>query len=457
MKTIHTAFPLLGFWDTRQGGRSENQDSCGFIDTPYGMLAIVCDGMGGGPAGKQASVLAVQVIAEYIHKAPKGENISELLRNAVEQANRAIITRGEEKPDLRGMGSTVVAVLFNEEAAFVANVGDSRVYQFRHGSKVFRTEDHSVVADMVRSKALTEEQARLSEQSNIITRVLGRNTPNLVDVTVLPYEKKDRFLLCTDGIWGAMAEKVLVARVSKTPSLAGAVDSIVIHVDENGKKAGNKHDNLTLALFDTKKDSKKKTKMNRKAINIIGSLLVFCTLSLLLNLWLAAKLRRPNTDKQLLEKTEKLLIEKDNTITSLKWKVDSLQAEWVKSEQEAANAKIKVAEERQKVAEIAAEKMRQDAEKKRQEDVEKASQEIKQKRMEAIELLKEVQSIKSWTPLKKEKINETIIIINELIEKDYSHKKVYLDLREKLNPQTVKNNEQKGHIDIIIKQLETIE
>ena len=77
--------------------------------------------------------------------------------------------------------------------------------------------------------------------------------------------------------------------------------------------------------------------------------------------------------------------------------------------------------------------------------------------MEAIELLKEVQSIKSWTPLKKEKINETIIIINELIEKDYSHKKVYLDLREKLNPQTVKNNEQKGHIDIIIKQLETIE
>ena len=65
MKTIRTTYPFSGFWDTRQGGRPENQDSCGFIDTPRGLMAIVCDGMGGGPAGRNASVLAVKIIAEY--------------------------------------------------------------------------------------------------------------------------------------------------------------------------------------------------------------------------------------------------------------------------------------------------------------------------------------------------------------------------------------------------------
>ncbi len=324
MKTINTAFPLLGFWDTRQGGRSENQDSCGFIDTPNGMLAIVCDGMGGGPAGKQASVLAVQIIADFIFKAPKGENISELLKSAVEHANMTIISKGEEKSDLHGMGSTVIAILFNEEAAIVANVGDSRAYQFRRGSKVFRTEDHSVVAEMVRSKALTEEQARLSEQANIITKALGRRTQNLVDITILPYEKGDRFLLCTDGIWGAMTEKELVKKAAKTPSLAGTVDSIVIQVDENGKKAGNTHDNLTLALFETKKDSKKKTKMNRKAMQTIFALIALCTISILVNIGMAIRAMKPNPEKELLKQNELRIAEYEKNNTLLNDSVDSL-------------------------------------------------------------------------------------------------------------------------------------
>ena len=71
--------PVVGFWDTRQGGRAENQDSCGFIDTPLGLVAIVCDGMGGGPAGQLASSTAVKKIVEYIMKAPEDLNRTEIM------------------------------------------------------------------------------------------------------------------------------------------------------------------------------------------------------------------------------------------------------------------------------------------------------------------------------------------------------------------------------------------
>ena len=77
MNAIRTAFPILGFWDTRQGGRAENQDSCGFVDTPHGLIAVVCDGMGGGPAGKEASSLAVQSIAEHFNNHPTDDDLKE--------------------------------------------------------------------------------------------------------------------------------------------------------------------------------------------------------------------------------------------------------------------------------------------------------------------------------------------------------------------------------------------
>ena len=138
MKTIRTIHPFVGFWDTRQGGRPENQDSCGFIDTPHGLMAIVCDGMGGGPAGRNASVLAVKIIAEYVCRDNKSENPEDILRNAIIQAHQVIIAEGNSHPELRGMGSTVVAVLFHQKAAIVAHVGDSRAYPFRGNHMVFR-------------------------------------------------------------------------------------------------------------------------------------------------------------------------------------------------------------------------------------------------------------------------------------------------------------------------------
>ena len=218
MKIIRTTYPLSGCWDTRQGGRPENQDSCGFVDTPHGFLAIMCDGMGGGPAGRQASELAVNTIAEYVNSIPDAIKLDELLQQAIEKAHQTIVEAGQKYPELKGMGTTVAAVLFHKEKAIVAHVGDSRVYQFRFGRRLFRTTDHSMVAELVSVNKLTEEQARLSGQTNLITRALGGGN-HLADIDMRPYEKGDRFLLCTDGIWGALPAKDLVERAAKTPSL----------------------------------------------------------------------------------------------------------------------------------------------------------------------------------------------------------------------------------------------
>lgn len=326
MNAIRTTYPLLGFWDTRQGGRAENQDSCGFVDTPHGLVAVVCDGMGGGPAGKDASTLAVQAIAEYFcNQQPDAGDLKVMMQNAIEHAHQAIISKSESHPEMRGMGSTVVAVLFNSRAAIVAHIGDSRLYQLRHGEKVFRTEDHSMVADMVRSKELTEEQARLSSQTNVITKALGGKNGTLADIDVLPYEKGDRFLLCTDGIWNALPEGDLVKRTAKTPSLAGAVDSVVLMADEIGRKSGNTHDNLTLALFETKKDSTTKVKMNRKAINIIRALMVLCCISLIANIVFIVNSMRPVPEKELLEKSKQEVNAKDSVITQQKTLIEKLR------------------------------------------------------------------------------------------------------------------------------------
>ena len=209
MKSIKTTYPITGLWDTRKGGRAENQDSCGFIDTPYGFMAIVCDGMGGGPAGRLASELAVKTIVEFVNHASQDSDVKDMMQQAIEQAHQEIVSQGTKHPELQGMGSTVVAVLFHENSAIIAHVGDSRVYQLRYGYKIFRTDDHSMVAEYVRDRRLTEEQARLSGQSNLITRALGGGN-HLADIDVRPYEKGDRFMLCTDGIWGALPEKELI-------------------------------------------------------------------------------------------------------------------------------------------------------------------------------------------------------------------------------------------------------
>lgn len=283
MTSINTDTRFTVMAESRIGGRSENQDTCAWQDTKFGLLLLVCDGMGGGPSGKVASQMAADAIVNSVLDSRADADRRDVLASAIRHANEKLGAAQAVEPRLRGMGTTVTALLINEYSAVVAHVGDSRVYQLRGVHKEFRTFDHSRVFELVKAKAMTEEEARTSGESNVITRALGPMEKVEPEIVELAYEKGDRFMLCTDGIWGAMPEKELLRIAGGTKSLAGAVESLVIKVDEIGRANGMHHDNLTVAILQAPFNSKLKQKMSTRIKYTLYALAAICCLSLLAN------------------------------------------------------------------------------------------------------------------------------------------------------------------------------
>lgn len=286
LKQLHSSENdiFIAFAESRIGGRKENQDSYMAGNTKRGFVVTVCDGMGGGPGGKTASTIAVNEIMAGIDEAAEEEENANVIIKAIRRANMAIIEYGNENPPLQGMGSTATVLLITKQSAFVAHVGDSRVYQLRGKKKVFRTFDHSMVFDLVKQKVITEEQARLSAQSNVITRALGVKPDVEVDVQELPYEKGDRFMLCTDGIHGTMPEDQLIKLVAGGKALGPVTDNIATTVDEMGRNEGGGHDNLTLAILETRINSNLKPKMSKQIKITLLALAVCLFVSIAFNI-----------------------------------------------------------------------------------------------------------------------------------------------------------------------------
>lgn len=320
LKKLHEndADVFIGFAESRIGGRTENQDSYGSKETPFGFLVTVCDGMGGGPGGKTASSIAVQEIIAGVEEGNKDEETANIIIKAIRRANMAIIEAGKQTPALQGMGSTATVLLLSHKSAFVAHVGDSRIYQIHGKRKVFRTFDHSMVFDLVKQGVITEEQARLSAQSNIITRALGVKTDLEVGVEERTYDKGDRFVLCSDGIHGSMPEKEFVKMIANRKSALGAVtDDIATYVDNMGRSNGSNHDNLTIVIVETKINSKKRPTMSKQVKNLLFILAILCFISIMANIFMAVGYVQSN-------KT----ITADSIQTILK--KDSLQADSIK-------------------------------------------------------------------------------------------------------------------------------
>lgn len=250
METISSSSGITGSVESLIGGRQENQDSYGMSETRLGMLVAVCDGMGGGPAGKTASTLATQAIIDYVSNASPHQSPLSVLSDAVVAANNAILNAVAHNPTLKGMGTTCVCVLIAPNTAYVVHVGDSRCYQLRGNKVVFRTADHSYVGELVRRGTMSEEEARNSKYSNVITRAIGATPEIDPEVQEVPYKPGDRFALMSDGIWGALPEPNLVKLLSEKYPPAELVPDIAAHVDALGRNNGVGHDNLTLAIVD---------------------------------------------------------------------------------------------------------------------------------------------------------------------------------------------------------------
>ena len=276
---IESSLKIKGLLDSRIGGRPDNQDSAGSADTSLGTIVVVCDGMGGCNGGAVASNIAVTTVIDDVGSAAFDKSPAEVLKAAIIHANEVIFQKASETSSLKGMGTTLVAVLITKQCVYASYVGDSRIYLLRGKSKVFRTFDHSFVYQALVSKGvLTEEQARLSSQSNSILKALGVEKSIEPEVYALPYLKGDRLVLCTDGFWGAMPESDLIASVCRRSDAENALEQTFTKIENIGIVDGGHHDNYSAAIIDLNTESLIRTKMDRRT-KILVAILSICLLS----------------------------------------------------------------------------------------------------------------------------------------------------------------------------------
>lgn len=281
---------LSGAIDTLTGGRSENQDYAGWRNCGLGDIVVVCDGMGGMNGGQTASHIAVDAILNAVVSAGTDANPEQVLHDAIVTANSQIIECGNQNPSLKGMGTTVTAILFTNDYAVAAYAGDSRIYQIRKGNKVYRTFDESMVfQQMVKNGILSEEEARTYPQSNIILNALGIFEEPNINIETLSYLSGDRFVLCTDGFWGTYPEPDVISYVTRKGPVADNLRRLLSLMDITGQNNGGGHDNITAAVVDLKRDSKKQPKMSLKNKLIYAILCVLLIFSFALNVSLVRK------------------------------------------------------------------------------------------------------------------------------------------------------------------------
>jgi len=218
--------------------RRRNEDS--FIAEPP--LFAVADGMGGAQAGEVASRLAAAAFREF-HEADELDP-EQRLAAIIQEANRRIFERARADTQASGMGTTVTASLVGEDRLSIGHVGDSRAYRIRGGALEQLTEDHSLVADLVRSGRLSPEEADMHPQRSVITRALGTDPKVDVDTFTVDVETDDVFLLCSDGLTTMVEDDRILAVVRAAKSLEHAARSLVKEANRRGGE-----DNVTVILF----------------------------------------------------------------------------------------------------------------------------------------------------------------------------------------------------------------
>ncbi len=226
--------------------RNNNEDSYIVNTEDKDKLFIVADGMGGHNAGEVASLEACRIIESHVMNTEG--NIEDVLKTAVEKANRDLFIRASENEGMRGMGTTIDALVATDDCIYVAHVGDSRVYVITDGDMRKITKDHSIVGMMVDSGTITEEEAKIHPQRNLITRAVGTAMTVEVDIVKEEIHKGQWILMCTDGLTN-MVTKDEIHSIFKECEDA---DSIAKTLVEKAKQNGG-DDNITVVVIEMKK------------------------------------------------------------------------------------------------------------------------------------------------------------------------------------------------------------
>jgi len=218
-------------------------------------LFIVCDGMGGAPAGEVASQLAADAIVERLDMGDEADEASDSpgsylpwtnrLAEAVKRSNQVIYDHGQTDRRRAEMGTTVVGAWLNHHVASVAHVGDSRAYLWRDNDLQLLTCDHSLVEAQVRAGVLDREHSLESSDQNVLLRVLGGAPDVVVDLNEVPVRPGDYLLLCSDGLTRMVPDSMLAEAIVRWRAPQRICDHLIDAANHNGGA-----DNITVVVVE---------------------------------------------------------------------------------------------------------------------------------------------------------------------------------------------------------------
>jgi PPM family protein phosphatase len=233
-----TALRSAGLTDP---GRRRRHNEDAFVCEPP--LFAIADGMGGAQAGELASRLAAATVgrAETTERSGRERVVA-----LIEAANRSVYERASGDQSVSGMGTTMTVALVEEDQVWVGHVGDSRAYLLRDGVLEQITEDHSLVAELVRSGRLTPDEAGQHPHRSVITRALGTDADVAVDAIAVPTQPGDVFMLCSDGLSSMVDDAAILQQLERhRDDLDAATRSLIDSANDAGGE-----DNITVVLFE---------------------------------------------------------------------------------------------------------------------------------------------------------------------------------------------------------------
>lgn len=218
--------------------REQNEDAYGYHDN----LFVLADGMGGHCAGEIASAIAVETVLNMDLKTATPDYA---LKEAVYQANQAILNAVAQNPAQFGMGTTIAVLYLIDNLAYLTHIGDSRIYRYSNSSLQQLTDDHSLVAELVRNGGLTEAEAKNHPRRNVLTHALGSDCQLKLEISQVPALAGDKFLLCSDGLTGQLEEIQIMKELSVNDEPQVIVDRLVSLANDCGGV-----DNITTILIE---------------------------------------------------------------------------------------------------------------------------------------------------------------------------------------------------------------
>jgi PPM family protein phosphatase len=181
--------------------RQKNEDSVGIFETEFGLLVIICDGLGGGLSGEFASKLSVDTIHEYFIETSETDLLKRI-RKAIEKANKFVYEKSNGNLNFKGMATTCEVLLLNGVSAYWGHIGDSRIYFYKNKKLKQLTKDHSLIQKLMDAGQLAVKDSKNHPKKNVITKAIGDDQIPEIDTSklVLTNESLLKFFVCTDGV-----------------------------------------------------------------------------------------------------------------------------------------------------------------------------------------------------------------------------------------------------------------